>query len=75
MSQAKKVLHSLTCKLVLKTVGLLLIFMLNLMLAINISITCLLIQITPNNLQTLARLCALVGCALLIKTLYSLKLI
>ena len=35
----------------------------------NISITCLLIQTTPNDLQSLARFCVLVGCALIRKTL------
>ena len=50
MSQAKKVLHSLALKLVLKSVTFLQIYMENLLIAINISITCLLIQTTPNDL-------------------------
>ena len=50
MSQAKKAFHFLILKLVLKTVRLLQICMWNLLIAINISITCLLIQTTPNDL-------------------------
>ena len=50
MSQAKKAWHFLTCKLVLKAVRLLQICIENLLIAINISITCLLIKTTPNDL-------------------------
>ena len=50
MSQAKKGWHFLTFKLVLKAVRLLQICIENLPIAINISITCLLIKTTPNDL-------------------------
>ena len=69
MSQAKKALYFLTLKLVLRTVRLLQTCMQNLQIAINISIIFLLVQTTPNDLSYLARLCALVGCALMRKTL------
>ena len=45
------------------------IWMWDLLIAINISINCLLTQTTLSDLQSLARLCVLVGCALMRKTL------
>ena len=69
MSQAKKALHFLTLKLVLKSVRLLQVYVYNLLITINISITSLLVQTTANDLYYLARLCALVACALMKRTL------